>query len=517
MTKHFRNLAVVSLSTLGSRLLGLLRDILIFAALGTSIWNAAFLLAFTLPNLFRRLLGEGALSSAVVPVFTDVLKKEGQEAAFDFFNQVLLRVCLVLLAIVLAGVTLLMLLNHYQVLGGRWVLGADLSVVLLPYMIFICLAAIVSAGLNVVGRFAAAAITPLLLNLSMILALLAGWLLESEPRQMVYLLCAGVLLGGLAQLLLPAWDFMRQGWHPKIIPHRSECLGQVWKLFLPGLMGAGILQVNILISRLLAFSLDGTSVSTLYLASRLMELPLGVFTLAVVTVFFPLLASAASEQDEAGFARSYHQGVRLILAISIPAGLGLVVLAQPILSLLFDWGNFSHADALATVPLLIIYAIGLPFYSIATFATRGLHARRDMVSPVRVALICLGINAVAGYVLMQFFGAAGLAAANILASLVQAGLLCSRLSAGVHGIEFRPLLRPLLQVISAALGMALAVVIVNSTLPHVLSLGNTKLLSGILVGICLPLGVLTYLALLTHFRFEDLGLLKSLIFRKGKS
>lgn len=516
MLKNLRNIAVISLSTIGSRVLGLVRDIMIFAALGTSIWNSAFILAFTLPNLFRRLLGEGALTSAVVPVFTDVLRKQGREQAFHFFNQVLLRVSVMLLGTVTAGVAILAFLKSFALLSPRWMLGADLSVILLPYMIFICLAAIISAGLNVIGRFAAAALTPVLLNLSMIAALAAGWFLQGDHRQIVYLLCGGVLFGGVLQLALPAWDLVRQGWRPKFTRESSESLEQVWSLFLPGLMGAAILQVNILVSRLLAFSLDDASVSMLYLASRLMELPLGVFTVSMVTVFFPLLAAAVSDKDKGSFARSFNQGTRLILAISIPAGLGLLVLAEPILGLLFKWGNFSLEDVHATLPLLIIYAIGLPFYSLATFATRGLHARKDMVSPVRVAGVCLVINAVAGYLLMQFFGAAGLAAANIIAALVQAALLWLRLSAGVEGIRGRLMARPFLQVIAAAAGMALAVTAVLLLLRHFLDFESGKLLDGIIVGTCVPLGGLSYFALLTLFRFEDIGQLKALILRKEK-
>ncbi|MGB0744098.1 MAG: lipid II flippase MurJ, partial [Opitutales bacterium] len=216
MPKNFRNIAVVSLSTVGSRVLGLVRDILIFAALGTSIWNSAFILAFTLPNLFRRLLGEGALTSAVVPVFTDVLKSQGREAAFQFFTQVLLRVCVLLLATVSGGVGILAILKSFGILSERWALGADLSVMLLPYMIFICLAAL----------------TPVLLNLTMIAALTAAWFMDSEDRQTVYLLCGGVLFGGILQLALPAWDLIRQGWRPNLSTESSESLRQVWTLFL---------------------------------------------------------------------------------------------------------------------------------------------------------------------------------------------------------------------------------------------------------------------------------------------
>lgn len=514
MIKNFRNIAVVSLSTVGSRFLGLARDILIFAALGTSIWNSAFILAFTLPNLFRRLLGEGALTSAVVPVFTDVIQKHGREAAFEFFNQILLRVCVILLATVFSGVIILALLNSFGVLSGRWVLGADLSVILLPYMIFICLAAIVSAGLNVVGRFAAASITPVLLNLSMIAALAAGWFLESDQKQIVYLLCGGVLFGGLLQLALPAWDLIRQGWRPKITTESSDSLEQVWALFLPGLMGAAILQVNILVSRLLAFSLDESSVSVLYLASRLMELPLGVFTISVVTVFFPLLASAVSEKNKTGFASSFNQGARLILAISVPAGVGLLILAEPILALLFNWGNFSMSDVEATIPLLSIYAIGLPFYSIATFATRGLHARKDMVTPVRIAGFCLVTNAVAGYLLMQFFGAAGLAAGNIIAAVIQSVLLWRGLSQGIDGVKFPALLKPLMQICLASLVLAGTAYAVRELCVQTFTLEGWAL-HGLIVGLGVPLGAAVYFALLTILRFEDMDeLIKIVALRK---
>jgi putative peptidoglycan lipid II flippase len=514
MTKNFRNIAVIGMSTLGSRVLGLVRDILIFAALGTSLWNSAFILAFTLPNLFRRLLGEGALTSAVVPIFTDVLKKQGREAAFQFFNQVLLRVSVMLLATVAGGIAVLLLLNGLELLSGRWKLGAELSVILLPYMIFICLAAVISAGLNVIGRFAAAALTPVLLNLAMIAALAAGLLLHGEAQQIVYLLCVGVLFGGLLQLALPAWDLIRQGWRPKLGTARSEFMGQVWGLFLPGLMGAAILQINILVSRLLAFSLDDSSVSVLYLASRLMELPLGVFTIAVVTVFFPLLASAVSDKDQAGFAASFNQGSRLILAISVPAGVGLLVLAKPIIELLFNWGNFSVDDVEATLPLLAIYAIGLPFYSMATFATRGLHARKDMVTPVRIAGICLVINALAGIFFMQFAGAAGLAAANVLAAIIQSALLWKGLSSSIDGIPIRGFLPAFIQIGSAALIMALAVLATRLLCHQVADFQSLKAMNGLVIACGLPVGAMTYIALLTLFRFQDITELKTLIFRK---
>ncbi|MDP4611627.1 MAG: murein biosynthesis integral membrane protein MurJ [Opitutales bacterium] len=511
MPTKLKNIAVVSLSTVGSRVLGLLRDILIFAALGASLWNSAFILAFTLPNLFRRLLGEGALTSAIVPVFSDVMEREGRERAFDFFNQVIVRLSIVLCILVTGGMCLLGFLAHSGWLSERWALGSELAVVLLPYMIFICLAAIVSAGLNLVGRFAVAACTPILLNLAMIGAVAAGLFLEAETAQLVYWLCGGVLFGGLLQLLAPAWDLSRQGWRPRLKVKANAAMGELWRLFLPGLMGAAILQVNILVSRLLAFTLDDSSVSVLYLASRLMELPLGIFTVAVVTVFFPLMARALSAQDADGFAKVFLQGMRLVVGISVPAGVGLCVLGEPILGLLFQWGAFDQTDVIATIPLIAIYGIGLPFYSAATFATRGLHAGKDMKTPVRVAGLCLAVNAVSGIILMQFFGASGLAAANVLAALVQAVVLWRALSKQRPDISFSRLRPAILKVIGAGLLMgvfcALGLAFFNQFE------WSEKLHAGLTVGTLVPAGAAFYFGLLYLFKFEELQEMWALVRR----
>lgn len=514
MLQNLKNIAVVSLSTVGSRLLGLLRDILIFAALGTSLWNSAFILAFTLPNLFRRLLGEGALTSAIVPVFSDVLEREGRAGAFRFFNQVLVRLLLALIVIVSVGMLLLAWAAGSEWLPDRWATGAGLAVWLLPYMLFICLAAILSAGLNLVGRFAVAASTPMLLNLAMIGALAAGLWLDADAARIVYWLCGGVLLGGLLQLLLPALDLMRQGWRPRVEPKQAQgadALAELWQLFLPGLMGAAILQVNILVSRLLAYSLDESAVSVLYLASRLMELPLGVFTIAVATVFFPLLAKALSSRDEVGFSKAFLQGLRLVVGISLPAGVGLIVLGEPIVELLFQWGAFDQADVIATVPLLAIYGIGLPFYSAATFATRGLHASKDMRTPVRVAGYCLLINLFSGLLLMQFWGAAGLATANVLAAVVQSVLLWRALATTRPVLSFSALRPALGKVLLAGLGMGL---VCAFAWPLLDGLGlNAKLGAALTVTLCVPGGVCVYFALLYLLRFEELDALKGMLLR----
>ena len=243
MLKDIKNIVVVSMSTGGSRILGLGRDMFIFAALGASKWNDAFILALTLPNLFRRLLGEGALASAVVPVFSEVLQQSGLSRAFNFLNQVLLRLLFTLILLVAGSILLFIFLIEGDLFPERWILGIELSVVLLPYMIFICLAAIVSTGLNLIGRFAVAASTPMFLNISMISSLLVGMWLESEPGKIVYWLCGGVLFGGFLQLAVPVCDLVLQGWRLQLGKPLQKEMSELWKLLVPGLLGAAILQI----------------------------------------------------------------------------------------------------------------------------------------------------------------------------------------------------------------------------------------------------------------------------------
>lgn len=484
---------------------------MIFAALGASIWSSVFLIAFTLPNLFRRLLGEGALTSAVVPLFSEVLKQSGKERAFRFLNTVLFRLCFILVVLTFFLVFALAIGNEIGLLPGRWSLASKFTATLLPYMSFICLAAIVAAVLNILGRFFSAACTPILLNIAMITALGIGLLLDLPANQLIWWLCGGVLIGGFLQFLVPVIDLLLQGWRPG--PGQAEpfLMQELWRLFLPGLLGAAILQLNILVSRLLAFSLDESATSILYLASRLMELPLGVFTIAVVTVFFPLLAKAFAERDEEAYSDALLSGMRLVIAVSLPAGIGLIVLGRPIVSTLFEWGAFDNADVAATVPLIAIYGFGLPFYSVATLATRGLHAGKEMKAPLRVAIICLMVNALSGIVLMQFFGASGLAMANVAAAIIQSVLLWRYLSEGHPLFQFGKLKKPLLQILAAGLTMGLFCLLISLFFSF---LGIPEdVLRFVLVFLIIPLAVTLYFTLLLLLKFEDIKFFKKIIYR----
>ena len=430
MGKFSRRISEVAGWTFASRILGLVRDILLFASLGTGALNSAFILAFTLPNLFRRLLGEGALTSSSIPVLAGSLEREGREATYSLLNAILARLGLGLLAIQLVALPLFWAVHWIPGLSERWYIGAQLSQMLFPYMLFICIGALVCGMLNVLGRFGLAAINQVWLNLTMIGAILLGlYFFPAEGNYRVVLISLGVLAGGLLQLVVPAVGLLRQGWRPRLGMQGHPELKKVMRLFLPGLLGAAIFQINILVSRFLAFSLDDTATGLLYIASRLVELPLGVFAIAVTTVVFPELSRLSSTGSESGFARTFTHGLSLIFMITLPAALGLILLAEPILGFLFQWGLFDAADVRAASPVLMVSAAGLPFFAWSTLLTRAWYARQEMRTPVIFAAINLFLNLVLGLILMQYLGAVGLALANTLSSLVH----CLALQAWLPG------------------------------------------------------------------------------------
>lgn len=513
MSRHLGRIAVVSASTMGSRVLGLARDILIFAALGASQWSSAFLFAFTLPNLFRRLLGEGALTSALVPVLAEARETDGDEGAFALVNQTVTRVGIALVALTLGMIGMLSVVLFVPGLAERWYLGAHFGIILMPYMILVCLAAVLAAALNVYERFAVPALSAVWLNLSMIIALGGfGFALGESAGERVYFLCAGVLVGGVVQVVAPLWAMQRTGWQPRWDARSTPRLREGWSLLLPGLAGAGILQVNIVVSRVLALAVNETAVSELYLANRLVELPLGVFTIAVATVVFPEIARLAARADREGMRHAYGQGMRLILAITIPAAIGLIVLAQPVLVVLFEWGRFDVRDVERTTPVLVIFACTVPLYSLAIFSTRCFHSMKDTRTPVRMAWWAFVANTVLSLLLMFPLGTIGLALANLGSSALQGIGLTLWLRRREHAFTGARLARACARIALAAVGMALAVWVIGPLAGGAIFADNKlQALWAVVIGI--PVGMGVYFGLLWVLRFEDLYLVRQALRR----
>jgi putative peptidoglycan lipid II flippase len=510
VSQSLKNISVVATATVLSRILGLVREIVIAAVFGAGALASAYASAFTLPNLFRRLLGEGALTAAFVPTLTHELELRQRSAAFALVSKVASWLLMVTIGVVAAAMIVMAnaeaLLRGAGGLGlepdtvGRLVLGADLAVILFPYMIFVCLAAAFSAACQVLGRFSEPALSPVWLNLTIIgsLALGAWWAWGDEAR--MNLLCGGVLVGGFLQMAVPAGVLWAEGWRPRFDLRTDDRVREIGRLMAPTILGSAIYLINISVSRLIGLSLNESAVQVLNLATRVMELPIGVFAAAIATVVFPLIARHAAKQDWAALARDYHKGLRLVMLINVPAAVGLALLSEPITRLLFQRAAFTAADTAEMTPVLAVYALGLPFLSFTTVALRGFYSLKDTATPVKAAALSFAVNLVLSIVLMRSLSTVGLALASNLAVLAQALFLQVELARRLPGLGFAPLLPNLGKIVVASALMS-GVVWGGARLVATLPVG-ARLQDLAVVGVLIPAACAVYGALLWVMRIE---------------
>ncbi|MDR0680118.1 MAG: murein biosynthesis integral membrane protein MurJ [Puniceicoccales bacterium] len=430
MSSKLRNIFLVSGSTVISRISGFARDALFASMFGISDMGSAFLFAFTIPNLFRRLLGEGALSSAVIPVLSKLHMTRGPAAVLSLLRTVIAKLLVVLTAISAVGCSLSYLATKCSFVTEKWALPAHFLVLLLPYMIFVCVAAIISASLNVFGRFLAASLNAIWLNLCMIASMVIGkFALSISGIELLNCLSFGVILGGIVQCLVPLWALKRLGIKGDGSPYDAE-IGEVLRLFWPGFFGAAIAQINMLISRNLSYVYCVSAISVLYFANRVVELPLGVFGIAVATVIFPDMSKlAADKRSQDDLSHTFNHGIFILLWILLPSAVGLFLIRRELLSVFFEWGIFGAGDTAKTIPILAIYCFTIPFLGISNFLIRSFHALKDMKTPVKVGLYALAINFVLTIALMGSFGVEGIAAATTLSIGMQTVMLYHKLCA----------------------------------------------------------------------------------------
>jgi putative peptidoglycan lipid II flippase len=512
VSKSFKNISVVAVATMGSRVLGLMRDMLVTAIFGVGPLASAFYTAFTLPNLFRRLLGEGALTAALVPTLSDELESRERAGAFALVNQVASWLLLVCSALAATLIVALMLMPRFAGAAAdwgaepelirRWLAAAALATVLIPYVVCVCLAAAFSAALQTLQRFLEPALSPIWLNLAMI-GLLGGatyWGWASSDRAAMQWLCAGVLVGGFFQVAVPAGALVREGWRPRLDFGVSDPLRQIVRLMGPTLFGSAIYLINMAVSRLVGLSLNDSAVAVLNLATRLMELPIGVFAVAVSTVIFPLIAKHAAAGDLPSLTAAYRKGMRLILVINVPAAVGLSVLATPIVRLLFERGAFHAGDTAAIHPVLVVYAFGLPFFSFVNLVLRAFYAQKDTVTPVRAATLSFAVNLALSLALMKPLGTVGLALAGNVAIVAQAWYLQRQLTAKDHGFHFDHLVRDFGKVLGAS--AAMGAVVAAGAWAWSRALPPTKLWDATALLLLVGGGVATYGALLWWLKIE---------------
>ena len=413
----------VSSMTFLSRILGFVRDVIIARTFGASLVADAFFIAFKIPNFLRRLFAEGAFSLAFVPVLAEYKAQRGEAEVKRLADSVVASLGLILLVVTIIGVIaapLLVMIFAPGFIGneGKFELAVDMLRITFPYIFFISLTAFAGSILNTYGRFAVPALTPVLLNISLIFAAVVMAPYFDEP---IMALAWGVFIAGVAQLLFQLPFLAKIKMLPR--PRRGadkEGVSRIKKLMLPAIFGSSVAQINLLIDTLLASFLVTGSISWLYYSDRLVEFPLGVFGVALATVILPKLSQQHTAESPQQFSQTLDWALRWVLIMAVPSTVGLMLLAQPMLITLFQYGAFSEHDVAMAGKSLLAYSLGLGAFIMVKVLAAGFYSRHDMKTPVKIAIIAMVANMVLNIALVFPLAHAGLALATSLSAWLNA-------------------------------------------------------------------------------------------------
>lgn len=418
-----RGAFTVGLWTMASRVLGLVRDILIAAMLGAGPIADATFVALRLPNLFRRLFGEGAFNAAFVPAISTILHQEGMEAATSFAEEATAVLAFWLGAITILGEifmpwVLYVLAPGFTADHGKFELAVVLTRIMFPYLFFVCLTALFSGVLNAMGRFAAAAAAPVLFNLFSIAFILGLSRYMPNPG---YAFAWGVSASGIAQLALVMWDIRRAGM--RFTLPRLRFTPRIKKLFqrmLPALVGAGVTQLNLSIDIIIGTLLPAGSVSILYLADRVNQLPLGVIGTAAGTALLPAVTRHIALKQEGEAMTALNRAMEGVLMLTLPAAIGLSLAGKAVMDVLFVRGAFTEHSAILAGHTLAAFAAGLPVFALIKIFTPGFYARGDTVTPLKIGIAAVALNLGLNLLFMHPLKAVGPALATSLSSAFNA-------------------------------------------------------------------------------------------------
>jgi len=409
-----------SVLTLLSRLLGYARDAIIFIVFGAGGATDSFLVAFRLPNLMRRVFGEGAFSQAFVPVFQHYKARNNEAELQQFADSTGGALAVILLGVTAVGILAAPILIAIFAPGfidesERFNLSAQMLRITFPYLLFISLCALAAGILNSYGHFGAPAFTPVLMNLSLIAATL--WL---APRMHapITALAWGVLVAGVAQLLFLILWLRRIRWAFRLrLDFYHQGVRRVGRLMLPAIFSSAIVQINLLFDTLIASFLVAGSISWLYISDRFVELPMGVFGIAISTVLLARLSAYRAAANTQHFRHTLDWGVRTAMLLAFPCGVGLIVLAQPILVSLIQYQQFTAADTLMASVSLVAYSLGLPMFMLIKIFSCAFYAHQNTQLPMRIAVIAMLSNIALNIVLVLAWQYAELAAPHAALAL----------------------------------------------------------------------------------------------------
>jgi putative peptidoglycan lipid II flippase len=521
-----RNLAI---STLLSRILGLVREILTASVIGGGALMSGWGLASLGANIFRRILGEGELGKAIVPIISHSLETEGPERARDRFSTILLWLTLLLTALALVlGIPSFLISLLLE--PGRWKIAFEIFPILAPYLVFICVVGAATAYANVLREFFLPSLTAILQNVVLILALM---LFRRHYREMPLLtmFALAVLVAGVLEMLLIFLVLWRRGMMVRVtraIVKDTETLKSIWKLVLPGLLGAGALQLSLLCDRGVAGLIGDYALPSLHFSDRLVFLPIGIFAVSFATVANTELSRYAGAGNYGELTSMLERTIRILLFVSIPFAAFMLCFPESIIRLFYQHGAFSETAVRETTYAFTMYSAGIPLFAVFKISSVAFTSRRDMVTPLKVSLVCIALNIVLNFALMVPLRQGGIALATIVSSLLNNALLLTIYNRQLpdYRIDFRSLGLYLLRLIPACvLPLVPAVFVFRRTvipgdldfsmLPHgellkmKLAAGVPLLTAGIVYGVGL-------LALCWLFRIDEVGVVLGRFLRRKR-
>lgn len=504
-----RSAGVTGAATLASRILGLVRDQVLASLFGAGNEMDAFIVAFRIPNLVRDLFAEGAMSAAFVPTFTRRLTLGGRDDAWRLGNNVLNALLVVTGALVIGGIVFAQPLvetyaRDFASVPGKLELTVRLTRLMLPFLTLVAVAAVAMGMLNSLHHYFLPALSPAMFNLATIacaIALVPVMPALGEPRIMAIAIAA--LLGGVGQIAIQWPSLRREGFRYQTVFEPGDAgLRRVLLLMGPGTIGLAATQVNIFVNTLLATSQGTGAVSWLTYAFRLMYLPIGLVGVSIGTAVLPAVSRHAAVDDTTGIRQTVARGLALMLMLNVPATLGLIVLATPIVQLLFERGHFLPADTAATSAALRLYAVGLVGYSAVRIASPTFYAIGRSRVPVMVSVGAIVINVVASVTLVRLMGFRGLALGTSIAAVANAGALVWLLRRRLGGLDLRRLSLTLAKVTLSAIVMAVAAGAIQHAMDRVVP-GPHLTAQALRLGSSIGGGLLALATMATLLRMEE--------------
>lgn len=510
--------SIVGSATVLSRILGYVRDAAVAYVFGAGLYADAFFVAFRVANLLRRLVGEGALTSSFIPIFTEEHASRSEDGSRAMVSSVFTLFTLILLALTVIGIVfsreLVMLMSPGFIKDPeKFSVTVSLTKQMFPYMVFVGLMAIAMGVLNSFRHFTAPAIAPVFFNIAMIFSVFA---IAPFLRHPVYSLSIGVLLGGAVQFAMQLPYLKRYGMSPRpLFKFSDPAIKKIFLLMGPSAFGVGVYQLNIFVTLWFASKLAEGSVSYLYYSGRIMELPIGVFSVAVATAVLPSLSEHAVKKEWEGFKDSLSFALRIVNFVTIPATIGLLVLSYPIIDVLFRRGQFGVSAAAATSIALVYYAVGLVPVSACRLLSSVFYSLKDTVTPVWIALVSFFFNVAFCIVLVGPLRHGGLALATSLASFINMFGLFIMLKIKLGKFGGRKILYSAFSSGFASLVTGAIIYLLSAQIGYRLVYGAAPaVIKSAYIGVCIIVGFASYLLLARFFKAPELMFLKDFLRRR---